>query len=71
MTGHQPGRSDKPHGAEAMARVAETARQERAQGGEPQARQSGDPNGADAAAHPENREGAEKASADNEPHRSR
>jgi hypothetical protein len=48
------------------AHVSETARQERAQGGEPQANKSGDPHGAEANAHPENRQGADKATADND-----
>lgn len=46
--------------------TAETARQERALGGEPQANISGDPNGAGANAHPENRKGADKATEDND-----
>lgn len=46
-------------------RRSETARQERAQGGQPQLSGSGDPNGADAG-HPEDREGAAKATADND-----
>jgi hypothetical protein len=75
--GKENKRSDHPD-----ARVAETARQEREQGGQPQARDSGDPTqrgqlpaGSDSGRseggvhdpnHPENQEGAAKATNDND-----
>jgi hypothetical protein len=46
--------------------VSETARQERALGRESRANKSGDPHGAEANAHPENRKEAAKATADND-----
>jgi hypothetical protein len=46
--------------------VAETARQERALGGQPEVRESGDPSAAQSRVRPENEEGAAKASVDND-----
>ena len=52
-------------GDDGRSRIAETARQERAQGGEPNAHDSGDPKGAQSG-HPENQAGAAKATKEND-----